>query len=300
MSEILTFSDCEEASPEKRAHILATWRRRLEGCERDVEVWQRLLAVHSLVVPPQENLPMWLKFSAIARKSGHLRLCNRYVESRTFRNHSVIFFSFVECALANFRRTLRNLLGISRSPSSQENLDKQSQTLSTRLHIIPENLLFASPVAQVRLVHNSTSVSFTNISVYVHVISVNVCVCESCNIMRRSLASQSCPQVPFAYIKFLWTAGAKEAAVNHLRAFSAVPAVKSDRALLARCCLRLGEWQRQLLEKLNEPAIQQILSYLQNATLQDPTYHKVGISPRYLLTCQQQIEKYSISRPCGI
>lgn len=52
-------------------------KRRLLGAQRDVEVWQRILAVQSLVIPPAENMPQWLKFCSLARKSGHMRICYR-------------------------------------------------------------------------------------------------------------------------------------------------------------------------------------------------------------------------------
>lgn len=36
--------------------------------QQNVEVWQNILAVHSLVIPPREELDMWLKFIGLCRK----------------------------------------------------------------------------------------------------------------------------------------------------------------------------------------------------------------------------------------
>lgn len=43
---------------------------RLKGCQRNVEVWQRILKVRALVISPQEDQEMWIKFSNLCRKSG--------------------------------------------------------------------------------------------------------------------------------------------------------------------------------------------------------------------------------------
>eukprot|EP00455_Lapot_gusevi_P043451 TRINITY_DN5289_c0_g1_i3.p1 TRINITY_DN5289_c0_g1~~TRINITY_DN5289_c0_g1_i3.p1 ORF type:complete len:1031 (-),score=314.04 TRINITY_DN5289_c0_g1_i3:149-2875(-) len=50
------------------------WADRLKGCQRNVEVWQQVLAVRSLVVSSSEDIPTWLKFSSLCRKSGRLGL----------------------------------------------------------------------------------------------------------------------------------------------------------------------------------------------------------------------------------
>ena len=49
------------------------WRGRLRGVQRNVEVWQALLSVRSLVLPRQEDVHTWLKFASLARKSGRIR-----------------------------------------------------------------------------------------------------------------------------------------------------------------------------------------------------------------------------------
>lgn len=49
------------------------WRDRLRGVQRNVEVWQALLSVRSLVLPRHQDTHTWLKFTSLARKSGRLR-----------------------------------------------------------------------------------------------------------------------------------------------------------------------------------------------------------------------------------
>jgi len=36
-------------------------KKRLKGTQRNVDVWQRILKIHSLVVSSQEDMEMWIK-----------------------------------------------------------------------------------------------------------------------------------------------------------------------------------------------------------------------------------------------
>ena len=58
--------------PERRAPIRRMWWQRLQGCQRIVEDWQKIIQVHSLVISPEEDMRTWLKYSALCRKSGRL------------------------------------------------------------------------------------------------------------------------------------------------------------------------------------------------------------------------------------
>jgi len=67
----------KQSGPEKRATLRATWETRLKGCQRNVEVWQRILRLRSLVLTPQENMHMWTKFANLCRKSGRMGLAEK-------------------------------------------------------------------------------------------------------------------------------------------------------------------------------------------------------------------------------
>ncbi|KAK4563470.1 hypothetical protein RGQ29_005828 [Quercus rubra] len=56
----------------RRALIRNMWNERIQGVKRNVEVWQVLLAVRALVLPPTEDIETWLKFAALCRKSGRI------------------------------------------------------------------------------------------------------------------------------------------------------------------------------------------------------------------------------------
>ncbi|XP_004346781.2 TOR pathway phosphatidylinositol 3-kinase TorA [Capsaspora owczarzaki ATCC 30864] len=74
--------------PDRQQIIRHTWMKRLRGCQRNVEVWQRILKVRSLVIPPHEDKETWIKFASLCRKSskmmlGHKTLCNLLATSAT-------------------------------------------------------------------------------------------------------------------------------------------------------------------------------------------------------------------------
>ncbi|KAL9596585.1 MAG: hypothetical protein Q9219_005712 [cf. Caloplaca sp. 3 TL-2023] len=80
LEEIITYKKSAE-NPEKQATMRQTWTTRLKGCQRNVEVWQRMLKVRALVVGPQENVEMWIKFANLCRKSGRIGLAEKTLES---------------------------------------------------------------------------------------------------------------------------------------------------------------------------------------------------------------------------
>lgn len=61
--------------------IRGLWRRRLMGVQRNVEVWQSLFSVRSLVVPMHEDVEGWAKFASLCRKSGRPRQAERMLVS---------------------------------------------------------------------------------------------------------------------------------------------------------------------------------------------------------------------------
>ena len=61
------------------AHL--TFDHRLKGCQPDVEVWQRILQVRTLVLSPVEATDMWIKFVNLCRKSDRLDLAAKTLNS---------------------------------------------------------------------------------------------------------------------------------------------------------------------------------------------------------------------------
>lgn len=74
LEELIVYKQCDE---EKQATMRKTWETRLKGCQRNVEVWQRMLRLRSLVMTPQANMHMWTKFANLCRKSGRMGLAEK-------------------------------------------------------------------------------------------------------------------------------------------------------------------------------------------------------------------------------
>ena len=67
-------------NPVKQETMRRTWETRLLGCQRNVEVWQRMLKVRALVISPKENMQMSIKFANLCRKSGRMGLAEKHLK----------------------------------------------------------------------------------------------------------------------------------------------------------------------------------------------------------------------------
>lgn len=74
LEELIVYKQCDER---KQVTMRKTWETRLEGCQRNVEVWQRMLRLRALVIAPGENIRMWIKFANLCRKSGRMGLAEK-------------------------------------------------------------------------------------------------------------------------------------------------------------------------------------------------------------------------------
>lgn len=74
LEEIIVY---KQADDKKKATMRRTWEVRLKGCQRNVEVWQRMLRLRGLVLSPSENMHMWIKFANLCRKAGRMGLTEK-------------------------------------------------------------------------------------------------------------------------------------------------------------------------------------------------------------------------------
>lgn len=74
LEELIVYKQCDE---KKQAVMRKTWETRLRGCQRNVEVWHRMLRLRALVISPRENMHMWIKFANLCRKSGRVGLAEK-------------------------------------------------------------------------------------------------------------------------------------------------------------------------------------------------------------------------------
>ena len=80
LEEIIGYKQ-NTANPEKQAMMRQTWSKRLKGCQRNVETWQRMLKVRALVIKPEDNEDMLIKFANLCRKSSRWSLAEQTLKS---------------------------------------------------------------------------------------------------------------------------------------------------------------------------------------------------------------------------
>ncbi|KAG0200191.1 phosphatidylinositol kinase- protein kinase tor1 [Mortierella sp. GBA30] len=80
LEEIISYKRYEN-QPDRQATIRKTWMKRLLGCERNIEIWQRVIKVHAMALAPAEDMDMRIKFMNLCRKSGRLRLAEQAMVS---------------------------------------------------------------------------------------------------------------------------------------------------------------------------------------------------------------------------
>ncbi|KAE8453627.1 hypothetical protein EG329_009138 [Mollisiaceae sp. DMI_Dod_QoI] len=79
LEELIVYKQSNN-NPAKQETMRATWEKRLLGCQRNVEVWQRMFKLRTLVITPAENMPMMIKFSNLCRKSGRMGLAEKHLK----------------------------------------------------------------------------------------------------------------------------------------------------------------------------------------------------------------------------
>lgn len=80
LEEIIQYKDLTD-EPHRQATMHKTWNKRLEGCQKDVEVWQRILQLRSLVLSPNEDMDTWIQFVDLCRTSDRITLAEKTLSS---------------------------------------------------------------------------------------------------------------------------------------------------------------------------------------------------------------------------
>ncbi|KAJ7542470.1 hypothetical protein O6H91_10G108000 [Diphasiastrum complanatum] len=75
LEEVIDYCTLQAGTPASESRIALIrkmWHDRIRGAKRNVEVWQALLSVRTLVLPPSEDTETWIKFASLCRKSNRL------------------------------------------------------------------------------------------------------------------------------------------------------------------------------------------------------------------------------------
>ncbi|KAJ7189156.1 phosphatidylinositol 3-kinase [Mycena filopes] len=81
LEEVIQYKQYAD-QPERQQMMRNTWmKRRLQGCQPDVEVWQRILQVRTLIINPEDDPVAFIKFANLCRKSDRMALAEKTINS---------------------------------------------------------------------------------------------------------------------------------------------------------------------------------------------------------------------------
>ncbi|KAF7309821.1 Serine/threonine-protein kinase TOR [Mycena indigotica] len=80
LEEVVSYKQCSD-QPERQQMMRKTWMKRLQGCQPEVEVWQRILQVRTLIINPEDDPTAFIKFANLCRKSDRMALAEKTINS---------------------------------------------------------------------------------------------------------------------------------------------------------------------------------------------------------------------------
>ncbi|KAF7324662.1 Serine/threonine-protein kinase TOR [Mycena kentingensis (nom. inval.)] len=80
LEEVISYKQCFD-QPDRQRTMRNTWMKRLKGCQPEVEVWQRILQVRTLVLNPEDDPTAFIKFANLCRKSDRMGLAEKTLNS---------------------------------------------------------------------------------------------------------------------------------------------------------------------------------------------------------------------------
>ena len=255
LTEVLQYQQAQHSRlTEHCSTIRKMWLQRLDNCQRDVEVWQEVLMIRSLVVPPSEDMHTYLDFSSLCRKQGKLHLS---------------------------LKTITSLLGVSpllfvQQPDRPLPVDHPHVTLAAIQHL---HAVGHQQVAWTRLnelIHSSV-LSSPALS--------SATAASMGSVLTSPTSSSSVNAGPGRYSPTLSVSSPSSAA-----AASAPPLSDALSKLKAVCFLKLGQWQLDMFDSYwdsaaDDPAkaekaaayastIPQVLQSFHTATVFDPASYE--------------------------
>ncbi|KAJ1919293.1 phosphatidylinositol kinase- protein kinase tor1 [Mycoemilia scoparia] len=79
LEEVIVFKHMNNQI-ERQDVIVNTWRKRLAGMQRNIDVWHKTLLIRSLALPPSADMDTWIRFIDLCRRNNQLELCRQTIE----------------------------------------------------------------------------------------------------------------------------------------------------------------------------------------------------------------------------
>ncbi len=84
LEEVIIFKREDEAA-HRRNELLKLWNKRLKGCQKSIEIWEKVLSYRPLLVCPEEDLDTWLQFAELCMRNWQMRLAGDVLETLLYR-----------------------------------------------------------------------------------------------------------------------------------------------------------------------------------------------------------------------
>jgi len=80
LEEIITYKQSEN-DPSKREKLESLWKVRQTHMQKDIDIWQKILTIRSLVKNRTEDVDLHIKYANLCRKNGRFIQCKRVLET---------------------------------------------------------------------------------------------------------------------------------------------------------------------------------------------------------------------------
>ncbi|KAI0395542.1 TOR kinase [Xylariaceae sp. FL0594] len=241
LEELIVYKQADER---KKTTMRATWERRLKGCQRNVEVWQRMLRLRALVIGPEDNMHMWIKFANLCRKSGRMGLAEK---------------------------SLKQLIGIDHTLDAIIPYWSQNGPPQTSPHkSIPPQVVYA--VLKFYWEHGQQASQRNSGHAERTLFCLRKFTADTVQRLEMARASiQSVNNGMDSAVDYGYHSGA-DPSKAHIKAQKEF---QDQTILLAKCFLRQGEWQVSLNKSdWHHPTVQDILASYSKATQYNPKWYK--------------------------
>lgn len=206
-------------------HLRHMWEARLRGCARNVDVWNRILSVRSLITVASENMGEWLQFASLCRRSGRLNMSLKVLVGLGMEKPSAPYTTLrvVPVPGADTAGALHITAPGSRHGSSSNLLRMVPRAGSASdASMIPPGVTRAallvgsgtgSGTLQRSAAYDPTGIGSTSSAATASAQSASVLEAAS----YVGADSGAHPRVVYAFLKHLWSSGHREEAVDQLK-----------------------------------------------------------------------------------
>jgi FKBP12-rapamycin complex-associated protein len=220
------------------------------------------------------------ELSSLASES-YLRAYDMIVQLQLFTElEELVEYQYIESQLATDRRRVMETMWQQRLGAMTRRVDHWQEVLAVRALLLPADRQLDDWLTFSRMLQKEDR-PLQSQRVLAQLLGVSAGALVDVK-SHPAVFTGTGPRVYYHYLHLQWTLGHKQFAIDQLRALTAHlsgdASAAQQSALLARCHLKLGEWQYQQLEggqPFDLKVLQEVRRHLQQSTQHRPDWHKV-------------------------